>query len=189
MLIIFLKLWRSIARGAHFEHHLGFFKPSRCNQYAYTRRILNLDGIDSKKNIKKLLLPDNTRFISCATGLIFSQTITLQLRVSEYCFTSLYAQSWQYRDRRRPEAGTMPYSYFEWLQGFIIVHSTIGSTVHSRPLNSLYMHCKCTTKYPTRPGFEHGTLGYKLQSRRMSHRDRPATSKGIETFFCIFVPS
>ena len=23
------------------------------------------------------------------------------------------AQSWQYRDRRKPEAGTMPYSYFE----------------------------------------------------------------------------
>ena len=33
--------------------------------------------------------------------------------VSEYCFTSLSAQSWQYRDRRKPEAGTIPYSYFE----------------------------------------------------------------------------
>ena len=33
--------------------------------------------------------------------------------VSEYFFTSLSAQSWQYRDRSRPEAGTMPYSYFE----------------------------------------------------------------------------
>ena len=31
--------------------------------------------------------------------------------VSEYCFTSLSAQLWQYRDRRKPEAGTMPYSY------------------------------------------------------------------------------
>ena len=30
----------------------------------------------------------------------------------EYCFTSPSAQSWQYRDRRKPEAGTMPYSYF-----------------------------------------------------------------------------
>ena len=119
--------------------------------------------------------PDNARFISCATRLIFSQTITSQLRMSEYCFTSLYALSWQYRDRRRTEAGTMPYSYFEWLQGFIIVHSIIGSTVHSRPLNSLYMHCKCTAIYPARPGFEHGTPGYKLQSKRMSHRDRPAT--------------
>ena len=47
------------------------------------------------------------------------------------------AQSWQYRDRRKPKAGTMPYSYFEWLQGFFIVHSIIGSTVHFMPLNSL----------------------------------------------------
>ena len=33
--------------------------------------------------------------------------------------------------------GTMPYSYFELLPGFFIVHSTIGSTVHTMPLNSL----------------------------------------------------
>ena len=26
---------------------------------------------------------------------------------------SLSAQSWQYRDKRKPEAGTMPYCYFE----------------------------------------------------------------------------
>ena len=36
-----------------------------------------------------------------------------RLVMNEYCFTSLSAQSWQYRDRRKPEAGTMPYSYFE----------------------------------------------------------------------------
>ena len=30
---------------------------------------------------------------------------------SEYCFTSLSAQSWQYRDRRKPEVGTLLYSY------------------------------------------------------------------------------
>ena len=34
---------------------------------------------------------------------------------NEFCFTLLSAQSWLYRDRRKPEAGTMPYSYFEWL--------------------------------------------------------------------------
>ena len=66
----------------------------------------------------------------------------------KYCFTSLSAQSWQYRDRRKPEAGTMPYSYFEWLQGFFIVHSIIGSTVHSIPLNSLE-HCICTATNDT----------------------------------------
>ena len=31
--------------------------------------------------------------------------------MSEYCFTSLSAQSWQFRDRRNPEIGTMSYSY------------------------------------------------------------------------------
>ena len=30
--------------------------------------------------------------------------------MGEYCFTSLSAQSWQYRNRRKPEGGTMPYS-------------------------------------------------------------------------------
>ena len=33
--------------------------------------------------------------------------------IYEYCFTSLSAQAWQYQDRRKPEVGTMPYSYFE----------------------------------------------------------------------------
>ena len=64
--------------------------------------------------------------------------------VSECCFTARSVQSWQYRDRGKPEAGIMPYSYFEWLQGFYIVRNTICSTVHSRPLNSLD-HCICTT--------------------------------------------
>ena len=31
--------------------------------------------------------------------------------MSEYCLTSLSAQSWQYRDRREPKVETMPYSY------------------------------------------------------------------------------
>ena len=29
----------------------------------------------------------------------------------EYWFTACSAQSWQYRDRRKPDARTMPYSY------------------------------------------------------------------------------
>ena len=51
--------------------------------------------------------------------------------VYKYCFTSLSVQSWQYRDRRKPEAGTMPYSYFEWLQGFFIVHNTLYSALYT----------------------------------------------------------
>ena len=50
--------------------------------------------------------------------------------VSEYCYTSLSVKSWQYR----------VLLFFKWLQGLFIVHRTIGSTVHPRPLNSLE-HC------------------------------------------------
>ena len=85
------------------------------------------------------------------------------------------AQWWQYQDRRKPEAGTMPYSYFEWLQGFFIVHSTVGSTVHSMPLNSLE-HCICTTTMTNIRLDRDSNLvppGYKPQSIRMSHRDQP----------------
>ena len=58
---------------------------------------------------------------------------------------------------RQKETRSRDYSYFEWLQGFFIVHSTIGSTVHSMPLNSL-VHCICTTTMTNiRPGFETGT--------------------------------
>ena len=92
--------------------------------------------------------------------------------IYEYCFTSLSAESWQYRDRRKPEAGAMPYSYFEWLQGIFIVHSTIGRTVHYMPLNSLE-HCICTTTMTNiRPDRDSNlvTPGCKPQSIRMSHR-------------------
>ena len=58
-----------------------------------------------------------------------------------YIYTIYSAQSWQYRDRRKPKAGTtMPYSYLKRLQVFFIVHSATGSTVHSMALNSL-KHC------------------------------------------------
>ena len=83
----------------------------------------------------------------------------IHVPVCEYCFTSLSAQSWPFRYRMKPEAGTIPYSYFQWFQGFFIVHNTIGSTVHCRPLNSLE-HCICTTvttNIRPLPGFEPGT--------------------------------
>ena len=97
----------------------------------------------------------------------------LSEHLSEYYFTSLSAQSWQYRDRRKPEGGTMPYSYFEWLQGFFIMHSTIGSTVHSMPLNS-FEHCICTTTMTNIwPDRDSNLLfpDYKPQSIRMSLRN------------------
>ena len=47
----------------------------------------------------------------------------------------------------------MPHSYFEWLQKFFILHSTIGRTVHSRPLNSLE-HCLLPL-WPRQPLYQH----------------------------------
>ena len=55
------------------------------------------------------------------------------------------AQSWQYRDKRKPEVGTIYYCpiLIKWLQGLFVVHIIIDSTSHSRPLNN-YEHCICT---------------------------------------------
>ena len=72
----------------------------------------------------------------------------------------------QYRDRRKLEAWTMPYSCFEWLQVFFIGHSTIDNTVHSMPLNNLE-HCICTTTMTNIRCDRVSTMvppGYKLQS-------------------------
>ena len=58
---------------------------------------------------------------------------------------------------------------------FFIVHSTISSTIHSMPLNSLE-HCLCTTTMTNiRPDRDSNLVppGYKPQSMRMSHRGRP----------------
>ena len=57
------------------------------------------------------------------------------------------------------------------------MHSTIGSTVHSIPLNSLE-HCICTTAMTNiRPDRDSNLVHpvYKPQSIRMSHRGRPET--------------
>ena len=95
--------------------------------------------------------------------------------VIKYWFTSFSAQSWQYHDRRKPDAGTMPYSNFECLQGFFIMHSTIGSPVHTMPSNSLEHCIYPTTMTNIRPDGDSNLFppGYKPQSIRMSHRDRP----------------
>ena len=54
------------------------------------------------------------------------------------------------------------------------MHSTMGSTVHSMPLNSLE-HCICTTTMTNiRPDRDSNLVppGYKPQSIRVSHRGR-----------------
>ena len=60
--------------------------------------------------------------------------------MSEYSFTSLFLQ---YRDRRKTEAGTMPYTY-QMTSRFLYSARNIDSTAHSRHFNSL-KHCICTT--------------------------------------------
>ena len=69
----------------------------------------------------------------------------LQNVLYEYCFTSLSAQSWQYRDRRKPEAGTMPYSYFEWLRWFCRIYPLSHNYMKGRLCytitKSLFRYC------------------------------------------------
>ena len=58
----------------------------------------------------------------------------------------------------------------EWIQEFLIVHSTIDSTAHSRPLNSLE-HCIYTTPMTNiRPGrgSNQVLLSFKPQPNRIS---------------------
>ena len=80
-------------------------------------------------------------------------------------------KSWQYRDTRKPTPGLFPTFISNDFKG------SIGSTVHSRPLNGLE-HCICTTTMTNiRPDRDSNlvTLGYKPQSIRMSHRGRPGS--------------
>ena len=79
-----------------------------------------------------------------------------------YCFTSLSAQSWQYRDRRKPEVGTIPYP-------FRMTSSYIYSTQYHRQhctlqafeqFGALYMH-NPDDKYPTRLEFEPSTSEFR----------------------------
>ena len=65
------------------------------------------------------------------------------------------------------------------------MHSTIGSTVHSMPLNSLehYMH-NHEDKYPARPGFEPGTS--RLQAPVDIKEPAPAGSQEPITFIAPF---
>ena len=51
--------------------------------------------------------------------------------------TSLSAQSWQDRDRRKPEAGTSMYSYRMTSMVLYNAQYHIDGTAHFRPLNSL----------------------------------------------------
>ena len=67
----------------------------------------------------------------------------------------VFAQSWQYRDRRKPGDGTTPYSYRMTSRVFYSAQydrQSLDSTANSKPLNSLE-RCICTTPVTNiRPG-------------------------------------
>ena len=95
--------------------------------------------------------------------------------MSEFYFTSLSAQSWQYRDRRKSEFGTMPYPY-RTTSGVLYGAQCIDSTAHSIPLNSLE-HCICTTPMTNiRPDRASSSVTSEFPATtgrdRMSHRGR-----------------
>ena len=81
-------------------------------------------------------------------------------RVSEYCFPSPSAQSWQCRDRRKPEVGTIHYFYRMTSMSFysdkIRQHCTPQAFGQ---FGALYMHSP-DDKYSTQPGFKPSTSEY-----------------------------
>ena len=81
--------------------------------------------------------------------------------MTEYCLTSLCAQSWQYRNRRKPEE--LCPTLIEWIPVFFIVHGTIDSKAHSRTLHSLE-HCISTTQMTNiRPGRDSITVPLRFE--------------------------
>ena len=68
----------------------------------------------------------------------------------EYFFMSLSAQSWQYRDRRKPEAVTMPYSNRMTSR---VLYSAKYHRQLFKQFQALYMHSS-DDKHLTLPRFE-----------------------------------
>ena len=79
--------------------------------------------------------------------------------VSEYCITSLSAQSWQYRDRRKQEVVTILYSYRMTSRVLHSAHYHRHHCTHQafEEFGALYMQ-NLDDKHPTRPGFEPSSL-------------------------------
>ena len=80
--------------------------------------------------------------------------------VSEYCFTSLSAQSWQYRDKWKPYVATVPYSYrmtsrVLYSAQYYRQHCTLQAF---EQFGALYRPIRNPNdKHPTQPGFEPST--------------------------------
>ena len=105
-----------------------------------------------------------------------------QTRVSEYCFTSLSAQSWQYRDRRKPKIGTMPYSYRMTSR---VLYSAQCYRQHCT-LHTFEQvkHCTYTTPLINiRPGFEPSITEFRATTRP-NEPSAPAMYKKNIAFLC-----
>ena len=55
----------------------------------------------------------------------------------------------EYCDKRKPEAGTMSYSYRMWLQEFLIVHSTCIDSTATPGIWTVYIHNSNNKVHPT----------------------------------------
>ena len=103
----------------------------------YNVTVVQYDDMWTERDFWTQWLPCTT----CTTCIIMcvklchNRFMTKSMWVLNIALCSFFWQSWQYRDRRKPVVGTMPYPYFEWLHWFFILHSTIGSTVHSSRIN------------------------------------------------------
>ena len=88
-------------------------------------------------------------------GPTFDKMLWQLMWVSEYYSALLSAQSWQYRERKKPEVGTMSYSYrmtprVLYSEQYHRQHCTLHAF---EQFGALYMHNR-NDKHPTQPGFE-----------------------------------
>ena len=108
----------------------------------------------------------------------FATFIKINLLVNIALRRFLHNHGYNIATERSPKPGLCPTLISNELKGFFIVHSTIGSTVHSKPLNSLE-HCVCTATRtnirPDRdsnlvpPGYEPSRLGSSWLTCPISH--------------------
>ena len=98
----------------------------------------------------------------------------------EYCFTSLSAQSWQYRDRRKPRSG-----YVLLLSNNFKI-SLYSYSAHNHRHN--YMHI-LDDKYPCRPGFKPSTSEFRATiGSNARHRGRLVSVKKASLMFVVNLP-
>ena len=82
--------------------------------------------------------------------------IDTSMCMCEYCFTSLSAQSWQYRDKRKPYYALLLFRMTSRVLYSAQYHRQNCTLQTFEQFGALYMH-NHDDKDPARPGFEPGT--------------------------------